>query len=207
MAEGVLRKFLPVVAANVLFCAAPAVAEPVNLSSDCIETPANAEGFALARGIVDTMLPPDQQNQMMHQLLIAFNGQMHAALLDKSDVSDPKLQAIFDKFTASVPDRVMPVVSKHLPAIKQAMACAYTHTFAIEELRSINQFALSPAGRHYFGASMSMMSDPAIAAENGLYLSDIKSLMEVMKGELMQEISAYYISKPSPARAKKKSGR
>ena len=202
-----MRKFLPVVAASVFFCAAPAAADAVNLASDCIETPANAEGFALARGIVDTILPPDQQDQMMHQLLIAFNGQMHAALLDKTDVSDPKLQAIFDKFTASVPDRVMPMVSKHLPAIKQSMACAYTHKFAIEELRSISQFALSPAGRHYFGASMSMMSDPAIATENGLYLSDIKSLMEVMKGELMKELSVYHDSKPKSAGSRKKSGR
>ena len=202
-----MKKLFPLVAASVTFWALPAAAEPVNQSNDCIETPANAEGFALARGIVDTMLPPDQQDQMMHQLLIAFNGQMHAALLDKADVSDPKLQAIFDKFTASVPDRVMPVVSKHLPAIKQSMACAYTHKFAIEELRSISQFALSPAGRHYFGASMSMMSDPAIATENGLYLTDIKSLMEVMKAELMQELSAYYDSKPKSAGGKKKSGR
>ena len=142
----------------------------------------------------------------MHQFMAGFNGQLQAGLMQKVDVADPKLQAILDKFAASVPDRAMPVVSKHLPAIKQAMACAYTHKFSIEELRSINQFALSPAGKHYFGASMSMMTDPAVAAENGLYFQDVKILMEEMKGELLHDIAVYYDSKPRPARSKKKSG-
>lgn len=189
-----------------MIIAAPAAAETANLGSECVESQGNAESLALARGIVDSILPPDQQDQMMHQFMAGFNGQLQAGLMQKVDVADPKLQAILDKFAASVPDRAMPVVSKHLPAIKQAMACAYTHKFAIEELRSINQFALSPAGKHYFGASMSMMTDPAVAAENGLYFQDVKILMEEMKGELLHDIAVYYDSKPRPARSKKKSG-
>ena len=189
-----------------MIIAAPAAAETANLGSECVESQGNAESLALARGIVDSILPPDQQDQMMHQFMAGFNGQLQAGLMQKVDVADPKLQAILDKFAASVPDRAMPVVSKHLPAIKQAMACAYTHKFSIEELRSINQFALSPAGKHYFGASMSMMTDPAVAAENGLYFQDVKILMEEMKGELLHDIAVYYDSKPRPARSKKKSG-
>lgn len=189
-----------------MIIAAPAAAETANLGSECVESQGNAESLALARGIVDSILPPDQQDQMMHQFMTGFNGQLQAGLMQKVDAADPKMQAILDKFAASVPDRAMPVVSKHLPAIKQAMACAYTHKFAIEELRSINQFALSPAGKHYFGASMSMMTDPAVAAENGLYFQDVKILMEEMKGELLHDIAVYYDSKPRPARSKKKSG-
>lgn len=189
-----------------MIIAAPAAAETANLGSECVESQGNAESLALARGIVDSILPPDQQDQMMHQFMTGFNGQLQAGLMQKVDAADPKMQAILDKFAASVPDRAMPVVSKHLPAIKQAMACAYTHKFSIEELRSINQFALSPAGKHYFGASMSMMTDPAVAAENGLYFQDVKILMEEMKGELLHDIAVYYDSKPRPARSKKKSG-
>lgn len=189
-----------------MIIAAPAAAETANLGSECAESQGNAESLALARGIVDSILPPDQQDQMMHQFMTGFNGQLQAGLMQKVDAADPKMQAILDKFAASVPDRAMPVVSKHLPAIKQAMACAYTHKFSIEELRSINQFALSPAGKHYFGASMSMMTDPAVAAENGLYFQDVKILMEEMKGELLHDIAVYYDSKPRPARSKKKSG-
>ena len=190
-----------------MIVAAPAAAETANPGSECVESQRNSESLFLARGIVDSILPPDQQDQMMHQFMTGLNGQMQAGLMQKVDPADPKMQTILNKFAASVPDRAMPVVSKHLPAIKQAMACAYTHKFAIEELRSINQFALSPAGKHYFGASMSMMTDPAIAAANGLYFQDVKILMEQMKGELLHDVAAYYDSKQKPARGKKKSGR
>ena len=47
------------------------------------------------------------------------------------------------------------------------------------------------------------MGDPAIATANGLYLNDVKALMEIMKAELMHDVSAYLDSKqPNP---KKKS--
>ena len=201
-----MGKFLSLFTASLLSSAIPVAAAPVNPGADCIESPANAEGFALARSIVDTILPPDQQDQMMRQLMGAFNGQMQAALLDRSDQTDPELQAILDKFTASVPDRAMPLVSKHLPAIKLAMACAYTHNFSLEELRSVNQFAQSPTGKHYFGASLTMVNDPAIVVANGIYFKDVKQLLGVMQGELLRDISAYNDSKTKPVRSKRKSG-
>ena len=128
---------------------------------------------------------------MMRQMLGAFNGQMQAAFTKSEGEPEPELLEIRDKFLRSVPDRVMPVVSKHLPAIKMAMACAYTHKFSIEELRDIDRFAASPAGRHYFGASLSMIGDPAMATENGLYLADVKALMDTVRGELLADLSKY----------------
>lgn len=188
-----------VILALSLCAATPAWAEPVNPGAKCIETPANAEGFALAREIVEAVIPADSAEAMMHQTMSAVGKQMKGALADKID--DPAITAILDRRIAELPDRMAPAIRRFMPIQKAAMACAYTHTFSLAELREIRAFAATPAGNRYLSQSAALLSDPAVAEANEAFFRDTRPLQDQMIKDVVDDIRAYYASKSPPPKS------
>lgn len=182
-----------VVLALSLCAASPALADPVNPGTQCVEYPDNAEGFALAREIVEVVLPASSAEATMHQIMSAVGEQMHGAMAGKID--DPAITAIVDRRIAEVPDRLMPAVRRFLPAQKAAMACAYTHAFSLAELREVRAFAATPAGGRYLSRAPSLMSDPAVAEANQAFFRDATAIQEELSKDIVADITAYQASK------------
>ena len=196
-----MRFPLGVTAASIaLALANPAQAQQASPPDACTETPANAEQFALARGIIEIALPAEQSEVMLSQMMGGMNQAMRQMVAADSDTSDPGLIAIRDKYLNSIPQRATKLLNKHLPQMKLAQACAYTHMFDLNELRQINAFARTPAGAHFFQSGMNVMSDPAVQAWMQEYLKEAKVAMGAMIEDMKTEIDEYLA-------AKKKSGK
>lgn len=185
-----------VVLALLLCAASPALADPVNPGSKCVEYPDNAEGFALAREIVEVVLPASSAEATMHQIMSAVGQQMKGAMADMVD--DPAINAIMEKRLAEVPDRLMPAVRRFVPAQKAAMACAYTHAFSLAELREVRAFAATPTGSRYLSRAPSLMNDPAVAEANQAFFRDTQPVQEQLAKDIVADITAYQASKSPP---------
>jgi hypothetical protein len=180
-----------VIASAVLlaFSAAPASAQMITGPEGCAGGPAEPASFALAKGVVETIIPPELADSMMQQLMGSIMAQMQQGL--GNEVTDPGLRALLDRKMDSMPARLGPLLSKHLPSMRAAMACAYVREFSVQELREIGSFAESPAGKHYLSRSVAMVSDPTVIMANQAYFSDAKVYLDSLREELKTEIGEY----------------
>jgi len=99
-------------------------------------------------------------------------------------VSGQGLDAYFD----APPAKLMPVVGKHLPAMREATAIAYCREFTLDELKQLRAFSQTPAGTHYFSKVTNLVGDPAVADANKAYFVDVKALTDTLQGELVQKL-------------------
>jgi hypothetical protein len=153
--------------------------------------------LAEANAIVNTIFPPQNRQQMVKNLLNQFTAQLQTSIpTGFESLHDAGLNAIMDKFRASIPDAVAPVAEAHMPQIIGAMASAYTHEFSLAELKDIRAFAQTPAGAHYLSKSTQLMGDPAIAAANKAYLTDVVTVAKSKQAELKSEVLAYLKAHP-----------
>ena len=188
-----MRKLMVLAASAGLLFTSPALAEPANLGTQCVQTPQNAEAFKLANQIVETMIPADQGETIMRQMMTAVMAQMDGSW--SADISDPGMQAILDRRKKQLPDLFMPLIKKHLPSLKAAIACAYTHEFSVEELREVGAFAASPSGKHYLSRSAAILSDPAVAESNRAYFAEAKVLLDEFAEDIAADVTAYRAKK------------
>jgi hypothetical protein len=153
----------------------------------------NAEALRLAREIVAIAFPPEQQSATMHQLLVAFTQQMKTAWA--SDLNDPGLNTILDRYIASIPDRLMPLINQHMPLMLDATAQAYTREFSLSEIVQLRAFAGTAVGTHMLSRGTALLSDPAVAQANQAYLRELQSLNAQASSELRGEVEAYLSKK------------
>lgn len=197
----------PIVAGAVLLGAAPAgplaaqdtALPPINvdislLQSSAAEAADPAE-LAVAKAIIDIMFPNSEREATFRTLIGEVMSQFHRAT-PQPEIDDPGMQAIVDGFFADMPDRLMPVVQFHLPRMLEATAVAYTNEFSLTELEEIHTFARTPAGKHYLSRSTALMSDPAVAAANTAYLSDVQTLARTASADLVGQMRAYLEEHP-----------
>ena len=82
----------------------------------------------------------------------------------EEQLQDPKVKAVFDRFLARQQQLTLDQVNDQLPGLFDAMARAYARRFTVGQLGEIEAFFNTPTGRAYMTESMSIMSDPDIAA-------------------------------------------
>jgi hypothetical protein len=191
-----MRKILESVLGAVLIACAPVAAlaqvQPTAVAQ--LDDPAK---LTEAQAIVGVIFPPQNRQEMIRGLLNQFNSQFAGAVPSAFEsLHDAGLNAIIDKFRASVPDAVAPVAEAHLPQILDAMAIAYTHEFSLTELKDIHAFAQTPAGAHYLSHSTQLMGDPAIAAANKAYIADVVTVGQSKQAQLKSDVLAYLKAHP-----------
>ncbi len=165
--------------------ASPAAA--TNAPLPATELPASS--LELARQIWDIALPPEHRLAMFAGVMRSVADQMSPSAL--SDISDGELRAIIENKIAAIPDRLMPVTEKHIPAMMESYARAYAREFSGDELQQILTFARTPAGGRYLSRSSAVLEDPDVAAVNRAYYADVK----VVQDELTQEIVSIILSR------------
>jgi hypothetical protein len=166
-----------------------ASAQPATGTDACVGGPVDATAFTLAQGVVETMIPPDKADAMVQDLMRGIMNQMKQGFIKES--TDKGMQEILDRQLKAFPDRLTPLVRKHMPAQKAAMACAYVREFSMSELRDISAFAQSSSGSHYLSRSTAIISDPSVAAANQAYFSEATTYLDAFRDDLVKELAAY----------------
>lgn len=171
------------------------------LLASVLATPAHAQAIdparhALGRQIIAIMYPPERRDAMMSEMVSALMTQIRGGTQLPPMFNDPGLKAIMDRAFASMPARLMPVISHHLPRMHEAIATAYAREFTAAELTDIVAFARTPAGQRYFQRSGSLLSDRDVAAANTAYVAEAQQMNQQFSVQVRQEVSAYLAKHP-----------
>ena len=186
---------------------APAPAELV-----LVEAPSATEVATLAeaRRVVGHLLPPGVYKQILGPAMAPVMDSMgdsmkalplrqlaemggldpaQAAALDKVRLAD--VMAIYDPHWQERMQRQMhgmigamgDFFTSMEPEIREAMARAYANHFTLDELTDLDRFFATPSGGKFAGQYMTIMSDPAMAAE-------MKSMMPKMMQQMPHFVEA-----------------
>ena len=152
--------------------------------------------LALGRQVIAIMYPPERRDAMMSEMVSALMAQIRSGTTLPPMFADPGLKAIMDRAFASMPERLMPVISRHLPRMHEAIATAYAREFSQAELSEIVAFARTPAGQRYFQRSGGLLSDRDVAAANTAYLGEAQQLNQQFSAQVRQEVTEYLAKHP-----------
>jgi hypothetical protein len=188
------------IAGLLLAIATPAMA----VAQAPVEAPAAAPDparVAAARALVDVMMPPATREQMLRDMMapmlanlrrgISQNPQFVAAL-----DSDPRLRALFDGFMAKQEQRTTAMMQDSLPGMLPAMANAYARRFDLAQLKEIRAFFETPTGRAYMQGSVTIMSDPDVAAWQRQLMSQAMAHVQEDVAEFTRQVAALAPRKP-----------
>jgi hypothetical protein len=124
-----------------------------------------------------------------------LNAQYQQGLIADS-VKDPGLKAIISESLDKSLASQKPLLQKHIPAMLDAMALAYSNEFSLAELKEIHAFAMTPSGGHYLSRSTAIIGDPAVAKVNSAIIADSQELALAVRDELKAKIAAYLEAHP-----------
>lgn len=158
----------------------------------------DATELAEARSILAIMFPPAEREVMFATMIQQLLAQARQAM-PQDAMRDPGVATILNRYLDDLPDRLAPLVNAHLPKIIDATAVAYTNEFSLQELVDIRGFAQTPSGQRYLRASTKMIGDPAVAAANTAYLTELQAQQLQMQQQLMAELQAYARQNPEAA--------
>jgi len=184
-----LKKLLAPILGACLIASSPAgaSAQPV--------APEKQAELAEARAIIDVMLPPSQRQKIFDDMLTTITNQMRQGMQPEA-LADPGVNAIVSKYLDKMVEAQKPLLRKHVPAMTEAMATAYSNEFSLAELKDVHAFANSPSGRHYLSRSLALVSDPAVAKVNMAVMADSQRLILTMRDDLKAELLAYFQAHP-----------
>ncbi len=152
--------------------------------------------LAMGRQIIAIIYPPERRDAMTNEMVAALMAQIRGGTQLPPMFSDPGLKGIMDRAFASIPARLMPVISRNLPRMHEAIASAYAREFSAAELSEIVAFARTPAGRHYFQQSGGLLSDRDVAAANTVYLGEAQQVNQQFSASVRQEVTDYLAKDP-----------
>lgn len=161
-------------------------AEVVPADFACIDKAINPAKFSMARGIVNASIPEDQGDQMVRQLIGSVMQTFRSS--SSVEIDDPEIKAVLDRRFKEVPDRLLPILNRHMPQLYGSMACAYAREFTLPELTEINAFAQTPAGRRFLSQSQKLMGDPDVQQAFQAYMVDVQAMGRQFGSEVANEI-------------------
>jgi len=162
------------------------------------EQPADAAELAEAHAIIEVIYPSAQRQQMMDKMMADVITPIRQSF-PKAAMEDPGLKSIVDDFIGKSLTLQRAVVQKHMPALFEAMAVAYTHEFSLSELKEVHEFAQTKTGGHYLSRSSAMIGDPAVMKVNAALFADAQATSNVLLPKLEEAITAYLTDHPDLA--------
>jgi hypothetical protein len=149
-----------------LALAAPSLAQ----ATPSVAAPApDAARHAAAAELVDLIFPPATREQMIGTMMRSLLANMQQGMLQNGPFAkmlgdDPRLQKAFADFLAAQQQRSLETMRAGLPGMTAAMTNAYARRFDVGQLNELKAFFRTPTGQAYMQASMTIMSDPDVAA-------------------------------------------
>ncbi|MBX7457259.1 hypothetical protein K3152_03280 [Qipengyuania sp. 1NDH17] len=173
-----------------------AASTPTAAQTEVLQAEIPADELAVARQIIAVMFPDETRDMMFEDIMAQIAGQFSAASMTDPIFEEPGIRAIMDEFFAGLPQRLMPVVRKHLPSMLEATAVAYTREFDLQELQDILAFAQTDTGTHYFGKVTSLLGDPAVAEANQAYFAELQIIQQAVGPEVRARVMDYLEANP-----------
>jgi hypothetical protein len=183
----------PVLGAVALIVLAPAtaIAQPASGAQA-----GEAAKAVEAHAIIEIMYPPATREQMFDKMLAGMNAPMRQNMPFMNEIKDPGLKALFKDFFDHMFDQQRTLMTRHMPAMMDAMAAAYSHMFSLAELKDIHAFAMSPSGHTYFSHMMSILGDPAVQKVTGEMIADAQSSAKAQAVQFKDKVEAYVKAHP-----------
>jgi len=171
--------------------AAAAQAAPAAQSED-------AAKLAEAHAIIEIIFPPARRDEMLDKMLTALTAQMRTPF-PAYLTEDAGVKNILEDYMKRVEAAERPLLSKHMPAMMEATAVAYTHEFSLAELKDIHSFGKTPSGQRYLSRASALLSDPAVAKVNKELAAEAQELPKSFLPELDEKLGAYMKAHPDVA--------
>jgi hypothetical protein len=151
--------------------------------------------LAVARRVIDTIMPPATREQMMSAMLTPMLANLRQGMAQNPDFakmmgSDPQVAAAFERYMQRQQTRSIEMIRGSLPQMATAMSRAYARRFDIAQLEEIERFFRTPTGLAYMQASMTIMSDPDVGAWQRTMMNDAMSHVQQDTAEFVKEITA-----------------
>ncbi len=131
-------------------------------------TEPSAVRLAAAKELIAALLPAEQRDAMMEQMIAAMLANVAAGAKQGLDAQtafdDPRVSKVFEQFLARTQSETVAQLKAEMPALVDAMARAYARRFSETQLSEMKLFFASPTGQAYVRESMSILSDPDVAA-------------------------------------------
>jgi len=190
-----MKTYLAPVLGSLLVLAQPALAAP-----PAAATPADqAAKLAEAHAIIAVMFPAATRAEMVDNIMTNMMAPIKKAM-PLGDLKDPGLQKIVKDYMDEMLATERPLMLKHIPAMLDAMAVAYTHQFSLAELKDIHAFAESPSGNDYFRHATTILGDPAVQKVNTDIATDAQGLAKASASGLKDKVIAYLEAHPEVAK-------
>ncbi|MBV8237903.1 MAG: DUF2059 domain-containing protein [Sphingomonas sp.] len=171
-------------------------AVPVAVSAQAARDQAAPDPVRLdaARVLVEQMFPPAAREQMVHVMLAPMVANVRQGLTQtpqfaRAMEADPRAKAIIERYLDKQMTRSMEVLQKELPGMVEAMSRAYARRFDAKQLGELSAFFATPTGRAYVGQSMTIMSDPDIAAWQRKLMTETMSYAQDDIAAMVKEIA------------------
>ena len=151
--------------------------------------------LAVARRVIDTIMPPATREQMMSAMLTPMMANLRQGMSQNPDFakmmgSDPQVAAAFERYMQRQQNRSIEMIRASLPQMAVAMSRAYARRFDVAQLEEIERFFKTPTGRAYMQASMTIMSDPDVSGWQRTMMNDAMSHVQQDTAEFVKEITA-----------------
>ncbi len=151
--------------------------------------------LAAARRVVETVFPAAQREQMMTAMVGSMNKAMLGSLMQQPDIArmiekEPRARPVFERFMQRQQNKTAATMKDNLPGMVDAMANAYARRFTEAQLKEMQSFFETPTGRVYIAQSMTIMSDPDVAAWQARVQSASIATIGADAKEFVQELMA-----------------
>jgi len=129
----------------------------------------DATRLAAAARVVERVLPPAERDALAEQMIRPMMASMTDAMFASPDLAkavkdNPRLEPAMRRMLTDETARAIVNMRAGLPLLADAMTRAYARRFDSGQLSEIQAFFDTPTGALYIRESMTMMSDPDIAA-------------------------------------------
>ncbi|KQM23280.1 hypothetical protein ASE73_03435 [Sphingomonas sp. Leaf24] len=144
---------------------------------------------------MDAVFPAAQRAQMMEALVGSISNAMLGSFQQQPDIArmiktEPRSRPVFERFIARQQAKTAATIKANLPGMVDAMSNAYARRFTEAQLKEMQTFFETPTGRVYVAQSMTIMSDPDVAAWQAKVQSESIATLGTDAKEFVQELMA-----------------
>lgn len=189
------------VAAGLLAATMPtaAVAQPAPASTTQVD-PAR---LAAARELMSLIMPPAQREAMTNAMIGGVMANMTAGIsnsanLEAAFAAQPAARAVWDRFIARQMQLATDDLQAEMPALIEVMAKAYARRFTLDQMADISAFFGTPTGQAYLRESMTVMSDPDVAAWQRRVMAESMGRVPAEMERFMNELKAAGVDPAAP---------
>jgi hypothetical protein len=150
---------------------------------------------AVASELIELLFPAATREKMIDGMMQPMLANIRQSMTQNPQFetllnNDARAREVFERFLDRQLSRSTEAMHAGLPGMATAMTNAYARRFDHGQLRELKAFFSTPTGRVYMQRSMTIMSDPDVAAWQRDLMKQSMSHMQADVAELTKDIMA-----------------